>query len=314
MGKTSKPAPCALGIDRTAAVSTKQVKAMRAEAEAVAKHDPDGIHDMRVASRRLRAALGEMAPYLPPKAAKAALEAARNVTRNLGVARELDVTAALLESLRNELTGNGLAALDHAIEAIAEKRRAESAAVEKAGEAVVSDVFSLVDAAKRRGGAPCMVERAAQRLSKRYQKLTNRYDAWLTSQREEDLHELRIAFKKLRYGCEIYATAYGRRMEGFIRTLKDAQEHLGDWNDCRIAIAYAADARSEAQGAAGEGYEDMLGVLTKRRDALFHQWAEDGARFFSPRRRSAAAALFDAPSVPCCNAEPVSFTHLTRAP
>lgn len=312
MGKTSKPAPCALGVDRAAGVLAKQGKALRAEVPGVAAHGPDAIHDMRVASRRLRAALGETAPYLSAKAAAAAMESARGVTRGLGVARELDVTMALLESLRGELTGGGLAALDHVLAAAAALRSGESANVEKA--AAAADAFRDLDTAKAKNGAPCILERARRRLWKRYRTLTKRYDAWLASQREIDLHEVRIAFKKLRYGCEIYAPLYGRRMAGFIRTLKDAQEHLGAWNDCRVAIAYAAEARGGAEGETAEGYEAVLGALTKRRDALFHQWGDDGGRFFAPRRRAAAAALFASPAGPCCTAEAGSFTHLTRAP
>ena len=52
---------------------------------------PEALHELRIASRRLRAALRHLGPCLPREPAKTVREAASHVARLMGEARDLDI-------------------------------------------------------------------------------------------------------------------------------------------------------------------------------------------------------------------------------
>jgi len=60
----------------------------------------EGVHKMRVASRRLRAALEIFAPSFPPKPLRSALAEVKLLADALGERRDCDVQIELLETLR----------------------------------------------------------------------------------------------------------------------------------------------------------------------------------------------------------------------
>ncbi|MCQ1538422.1 CHAD domain-containing protein [Methanocalculus taiwanensis] len=77
---------------------------LEAEADGVRESDDiEYIHRMRVASRRVRAALPLFAPCLPESAYKKARKGVRSITRSLGAARDLDVQIEFLQSFLHSL-------------------------------------------------------------------------------------------------------------------------------------------------------------------------------------------------------------------
>jgi CHAD domain-containing protein len=70
------------------------------------------VHDMRVATRRLRAALEVFAPCFPAKRHRKALKRVKALADALGERRDLDVEIELLESLAGEIEGEECDALD----------------------------------------------------------------------------------------------------------------------------------------------------------------------------------------------------------
>lgn len=83
--------------------------------------DVERVHDMRVATRRLRAALEVFAPCFPRKRHRKALKRVKALADALGERRDRDVTIGLLESLDGELREGDRAALA----ALVESQRAE---------------------------------------------------------------------------------------------------------------------------------------------------------------------------------------------
>src|SRR4051812_10734820 len=61
--------------------------------------DVEGVHDMRVASRRLRSAIKDFLPYLRRRKLKQAREDLRGVAQALGAVRDQDVALIALEKL-----------------------------------------------------------------------------------------------------------------------------------------------------------------------------------------------------------------------
>src|SRR5690606_14763797 len=66
---------------------------------AVDGRDPEGVHDMRVATRRLRAILDLLGPALDASERARLAASARQLTRALGPVREIDVMRIALASL-----------------------------------------------------------------------------------------------------------------------------------------------------------------------------------------------------------------------
>jgi hypothetical protein len=71
----------------------------RHEKAVLSGNDSDAVHDMRVASRRLRAALVFLKRALPARAWRPASRRASRVTRAVGELRQFDVNAQLLDRL-----------------------------------------------------------------------------------------------------------------------------------------------------------------------------------------------------------------------
>lgn len=69
------------------------------------KPDPDAIHDVRVASRRLRAALRHLAPCFPAAGAGKTRDEVRVLARLLGEARDLDILVENLTASGNAARG-----------------------------------------------------------------------------------------------------------------------------------------------------------------------------------------------------------------
>lgn len=111
------------------AVAAGQVVAARAEE--VFEHstgvldldDVERVHDMRVATRRLRAALEIFEPCFPRKSHRKALKRVKALADALGGRRDLDVEIALLESLAAETAEGDHEALTALIEDLRERQR-----------------------------------------------------------------------------------------------------------------------------------------------------------------------------------------------
>ena len=216
--------------------------------------DPEALHQMRVALRRLRTALWLFRPMLAGDARAAALgDEIKRVTEPFGRARNLDVflETTLPEEMARRPDEPGLAMLrgrleaerDHAHEAVG----AILAAPEWRG--LLLDLLAWIETGPWRAGtgklrdAPArdlateVLERLRRRIAKRGRRI-DRLDP-------EARHRVRIAGKKLRYGAEFFVSLYPgrkarRRHKAFAAALSDLQDHLGGLNDLATAHAVMA--------------------------------------------------------------------------
>jgi CHAD domain-containing protein len=271
-----------------------RVNALRAQTPLVYAGDVEGLHDMRVASRRLRAALAEFEPLFR-KGARAALNRrAARVTRLLGRARELDVDLALLEKFASETGNGGLPAYAFAVERLGELRRAEAEHCEEAAALAESpgldrEVAALAASVRRGDGE--FIQRVPTRLNERFNSLCTQHDDWKAENTEERLHRVRIAFKKFRYACELFQPFYGGEMKLFIRQLKQVQDHLGDWNDCRVL---AHELEAALQGAPRTGRKDLkalVELLRARKTGYFEEFRFAASNYFTVESRERIRAF-----------------------
>jgi CHAD domain-containing protein len=103
------------------AVGTRSDEVWEHEHRAMDTGDIEGVHDMRVATRRLRAAMETFAPCFPKKRHRKALREVKELADRLGERRDPDV---MIESLR--ATAGDMAQEDRAgIESLIEDLRAD---------------------------------------------------------------------------------------------------------------------------------------------------------------------------------------------
>lgn len=140
----AKPAPIDFQEGMTFGQAAAATVAMRShELFAHAPHvldtaDIERVHDMRVASRRLRAALEVFAPCFEPKEHRGVLREVKRLATALGARRDPDVQIAQLRQLRAELTADEHPGVDLLIERARERQIAGNAELSEALESALT--------------------------------------------------------------------------------------------------------------------------------------------------------------------------------
>jgi triphosphatase len=216
------------------------------EAAALAMQ-PEGVHQMRVAVRRIRSAVSAFRKLLPAADRHRISEELGWLVDILGGARNIDVFATELllpirAALVHEAGVDGLAAaLD----------RERSAAYQRVERAILSERYAAgmlrlshwFEARGWREGparrstllTSPIGESAPHILDRRWREVrgrSKRFDR-LTAPRR---HKLRIAAKKLRYTLELLGSLFDQDdLQDFVKPLKRLQDDLGYANDVRVA-------------------------------------------------------------------------------
>ena len=213
---------------------------------ALTREDPEYIHQMRVATRRLRAALRLFAPLLPERLAESLRLPLTAVMTHLGRARDLDVLLTeianpVLAALPNEPR---LPALASDITNRRYAARAQALAVLAApgyGRALLAALESLHPMAATEAAAIPLQSFAAERLQRLRRKL-RRLAAAAEPGEPASLHALRIGVKRLRYALEFFAPlAPDATFNRVLRRLAVIQDTLGQLNDLTNAGALLMD-------------------------------------------------------------------------
>ena len=233
---------------------------VRNEAAALAG-DPEGVHQMRVASRRIRSALSAFKKTLPAVERRWASGELDRLDEILGPARNLDVFASdLLAPRRAALPEEpALACLAVAVDA------ARIAAYARVRELILSPLYTesvlrllrwFAVRGWRGGEAPsacdplsAAIGDVAPRLLDRRLRTVRKRGKGFFEATAKERHELRIAVKKLRYTGELLGSLFDPRdVRSFGKPLRTLQDGLGYANDVRVGhdvvnelAAHAAD-------------------------------------------------------------------------
>jgi len=246
----------------------ERVTALSRALPAASKGDATSLHQARVATRRLRAALPIVAPG---RKADKLSRSVRRLTQALGPVRELDVTLLIL----NELEESGdvpRPAVQRLRAAISDERRQLHLGLRRLLEDF--DLEKLrkraVSAARHGGGRmptrardPKRAAEARARARGRAGRLALSIERAAGLYVPDRLHEVRIAVKKLRYTLELEQTFSGSRATTRIRTLKTAQNLLGRTHDLEVLIAKARAIQS-SPGASSLKVSADLDRLVRR--------------------------------------------------
>jgi CHAD domain-containing protein len=231
--------------------------------------DYEELHDMRVATRRMRAALTVFGPYVDEKAYRPHLKSLRRTGRLLGAVRDLDVFHEKAEHYLDELTEDRRGELEPLFDAWRGEReqRRERMIEWLDGGDFRSFVDSFGEFLQERGaGAVPDFSADGSPRSRRVNialppvvltELANvlAYDEWVTGPEVPltRLHQLRIAGKYLRYTLEFFTEVLGPGGKLVIHTVKGLQDHLGDLQDAVVTSGILRDFLS------GEGWGRAAG-------------------------------------------------------
>ncbi|QNN24173.1 CHAD domain-containing protein [Planctomycetales bacterium ZRK34] len=218
------------------------------------EEDIEYVHQMRVASRRLRNALDLFAEALPRKMQRRWMRQIRRVTKSLGAARDLDVQMVALDKHLDKLN----APEDRKYQAGAERLRLrlyrqrqaiqprvvatmdrleDEAALEKMRESLMAmKVRARLDQTPESGRA---LRHAANEVIRLRLEQMLAYEPFIHSpQHVEELHAMRIAAKHLRYTMEAYAAVYEDRRKSQIKMVREIQTLLGDIHDTDVWLDF----------------------------------------------------------------------------
>ncbi len=233
----------------------------------------DGVHQMRVALRRLRSALSAFRDVLPEEERKAMSEELRWIASSCGQARDWDVFGSeLLKPLAEHVEDDPALA---GVAAAADRARKRAYAEVSATLASPRLTQALLDveawwekgAWREAMGSWALLpaeEFAATTLKKLHRKVANLGEQ-IGDLEEVELHELRIRCKKLRYAAEFFRGLYPRKATGaYLDALAAVQEHLGALNDAVVAKALIA--------RLGKSSKDLAPEVLARADGIVTGW------------------------------------------
>ena len=107
--------------------------------------------------------------------------------------------------------------------------------------------------------------------------------------RREELHNMRISIKRLRYTMELFRVAYGspkkdsrevtvmddKRLTEFLGVIVDLQEILGDIHDCDVVLEVLTDyTRHSDHGVTAEGIAQLTAQTRETRNADYKTFLE----------------------------------------
>jgi CHAD domain-containing protein len=222
--------------------------------------DIEHVHRMRVASRRLRAAIPLFESCFPPKKFHRWMQELQKITRALGNARDTDVQIAFLLRLKEErtqkynpdpnvrppfLTDSAEIILLTRLQKKRQKLQnavlsaleiLENSGIPEDMKAECTDLLTRTKPARAKPAVSGIPAVAATRISRRLDLLL-RYERWVYNpDAVAEHHAMRIAAKKLRYTMETYAPVYRWNLKKHLVRVKKIQEILGDLHDCDVWI------------------------------------------------------------------------------
>jgi CHAD domain-containing protein len=234
-------------------IVAQQTLKMRANTEGTLEDlDPEFLHDLRVATRRLRSALRLFGEALGRRRAESLRSELAWIGGLLGTVRDLDVfmanlrgqserlgeAGAIADVLAHELEARRGPAREHLVSALQGRRYAcLLERLEAQASAPLAKVLRGTAALTVAAAGPLLIQRAQKRVLKLGRTVTEKTEP-------PALHRLRILFKRLRYTCEFFRDAFGDDLEPYIRAMVRFQDCLGEHQDAVVAMVRIRDLAS----------------------------------------------------------------------
>jgi len=256
--------------------------------------DIEYIHKLRVASRRLRAALAVFKECLPRRQIKAWKKAIKTLTTSCGEARDEDVLIAFLESYLTGLEPRAARGIEYLIRIQKARRLLMQSDVVRVldslqSSGVLTDISDACRNITRSRIDESLTTKTLSTYSTAHDRIVRRLDEFLALSRfvhDESAiakhHELRIAAKRLRYTMEIFSPLYRDGLKDQIALMKQFQDVLGEMHDYYVWSKELRAQKREIPAEARYGMNRLLVHLGKERASRYRDfvslWGEAKAK------------------------------------
>ena len=214
----------------------------------------EDIHDLRVSSRRIRTCLAIFYPIFPQKKLKIWQRDIKQITKSFGQVRDLDVQidliTQLIKTVEDRKVLSGLKRVRLRLKQKRQIRQAETQAMTKS----ILDSPSLIELedwtktvlnTKDQSPAEETENDEPKDLSGlyhlAYEHIQKRLDEFLFYEvfifdpdRIEELHQMRIAAKQLRYTLEVFSALYEQKSDFALDIARESQQILGEIHDADV--------------------------------------------------------------------------------
>ncbi len=285
------------------------LEVFRANIEGVlADLDTEFLHDLRVATRRGRAALAQIKGVLPRETAALISDEFKWLAAVTGPCRDLDVFLLEMEDFRRQL-GDLAGELDPLQRHLDSTRRREHRRVCRALRSarcsrLLDDWAELLAPSSADGlelpaaGEP-IGELAAKRILKAYKRTVKRGSSLAGDSPAAELHKLRIDAKKLRYLLEFFDSLFEKKtIARLVKELKLLQDILGGFNDMAVQqrrlgeFADQLTAAGEAPASTVLAMGRLAAAMDQRQQAYRRQFARRFTEFASDESRELYRSTF----------------------
>jgi CHAD domain-containing protein len=263
--------------------------------------DIEELHDMRVATRRMRTAIRIFQPYFKRNTLKPFIQGLQRTGNALGKVRDLDVfmhkaqeyidaspsapdLTPLLESWDEQL----VEAREDMIAKFDQKRHRNFVTV--FGEFLNTEGAGAKRPAGDRPSALRVFQCVPSMIYERERRV-RAYYGLVQYPALDILHSLRIDIKRLRYTLEYFREVLKEEAKNVIRSAVQIQDHLGDLHDadiaCQILIGYLDQWRVQSQREQIDirGITDYLVAKQLELRELVNTFPEQWERFNSEKNR-----------------------------
>lgn len=259
--------------------------------------DIEAVHDMRVATRRMRSVLRIFSPYYERRSVRSLVRRLRRVARALGEVRDLDVFRLKTEAYAARLSARSQSALQPLLDRLRAQEDAARAPLMKLLESkrYAEMASAFTDFVKKTGmdakrppehapipPEPSRVAHVAPGLVYAQWGAVMAFAPYLSGASLDMLHALRIELKRLRYLLEAFAEVMGSEASIIIEATKALQDHLGDLQDSRVAVGlldsyldeFALDGKGADDGNSEGAATRTANAIRKYRDARLREQRE----------------------------------------
>ena len=206
--------------------------------------DSDTIHDLRVWSRRLQQTLRALLPQGRVQGSRKVIKNLRRVRQALGSLRNLDVNTKLVQTRLEKASSPILREAWEALENHLQANRSTLLASARQ-EVAKHDLVSFIDRAQK---LMSHTDADANPTTKLEAAVIASLADWDNACNQankirsvENLHDLRIATKRLRYRAELLADIGASSLRPMVKDLKEIQSALGDWHDRSVLLQSIAE-------------------------------------------------------------------------
>jgi CHAD domain-containing protein len=242
------------------AIAASVDRLVRNEPVVRAGADPEGVHQARVATRRLRSDLRTFSPLLEPRWTAGLRDELRDLAAVLGAVRDADVLLDRLRGAAATLPDGEQPAAHALLDDLAATRHGDRAKLLDAMDG--RPYATLLDDLRRAAEDPHTTREAEQSAhlvlpplaARPWRRLRSGVAALGDDPPDAALHEVRILAKRARYAAEAVAPVAGPDAGGFAKAVARLQEVLGEHHDAVVAgewLRQAALRHPQAAFAAG---------------------------------------------------------------